>query len=67
MNAFSSIALLTRAVDFLQLTVEPGTPRSRVLMKPLALQEPAPDWTELESRRRLFWCIFLLDRSETPF
>ncbi|KIX05711.1 uncharacterized protein Z518_03683 [Rhinocladiella mackenziei CBS 650.93] len=61
-RSFPLIALLTRTVDFLQLTVEPGTPRSRVLMKPLNLLAPAQDWTELESRRRLFWCIFLLDR-----
>jgi hypothetical protein len=31
-------------------------------MKPLEVLEPASDWTELEARRRLFWCIFNLDR-----
>lgn len=56
------IALLVRTVDFLQLTTEPGASRSQVLMKPLETIEPATDWTELEARRRLFWCIFGLDR-----
>lgn len=56
------IALLVRTVDFLQLTIEPGASRSQVLMKPLETLESASDWTELEARRRLFWCIFALDR-----
>lgn len=31
-------------------------------MKPLETLDVATDWTELEARRRLFWCIFALDR-----
>ena len=31
-------------------------------MKPFSILAPTSDWTELEARRRLFWCIFNLDR-----
>lgn len=62
--SYGLIGMLVRAVDFLQLGVEPSASRMKVLMKPAVNISPAVDWVELESRRRTFWCIFLLDRSE---
>jgi hypothetical protein len=56
------IGLLTRSIDYLQLTTEPATSPFRSLVRPLRLVQPSSDWTELEERRRLFWVIFLLDR-----
>jgi hypothetical protein len=56
------IGLLTRAIDYLQLTTEPSTTQVGSLMKPVRLVQPSNDHTQLEERRRLFWVIFLLDR-----
>ncbi|KAF2830408.1 hypothetical protein CC86DRAFT_283479 [Ophiobolus disseminans] len=61
-KAWPLIGLLTRTIDYLQLTTEPSTSQSGALMKPIRLVQPSNDWTELEERRRLFWIVFLLDR-----
>jgi hypothetical protein len=54
--------MLTRAIDYLQLTTEPSVLQVSSLMKPVRLVHPSTDCTQLEERRRLFWVIFLLDR-----
>lgn len=56
------IGILLRSVNYLQLGIEPDVSRTKVLMKPATNLPAEYDWTELESRRRTFWCIFLLDR-----
>lgn len=62
LQASPLVASLVRTVDFLQITSEPDMSRSNALMRPLQTLEPTTDWTELEARRRLFWCVFALDR-----
>jgi hypothetical protein len=54
--------MLTRAIDYLQLTTEPSVSQVSSLMKPVSLVHPSTDCTQLEERRRLFWVVFLLDR-----
>ncbi|KAG8628926.1 hypothetical protein KVT40_002791 [Elsinoe batatas] len=61
-RAWPLISSLTRAVDYLQLTVDPSLDRPDSLMTPLVLLPPSNDWTENEERRRLFWIVFLFDR-----
>jgi hypothetical protein len=61
-RAWPLIGLLTRAIDYLQLTTEPSVSQVSSLMKPVRLVPPSNDCTQLEERRRLFWVIFLLDR-----
>jgi hypothetical protein len=61
-RAWPLIGLLTRAIDYLQLTTEPSMTQVGSLMKPVRLVQPSNDHTQLEERRRLFWVIFLLDR-----
>ncbi|KAH7093166.1 fungal-specific transcription factor domain-containing protein [Paraphoma chrysanthemicola] len=60
-KAWPLIGMLTRTIDYLQLTTEPSASHGS-LMKPVRLVQTSHDWTELEERRRLFWIIFLLDR-----
>ncbi|PSK46584.1 hypothetical protein B9Z65_5552 [Elsinoe australis] len=61
-KAWPLISSLTRAVDYMQLTVDPPLIQSPSLMEPLHLLPSTVDWTENEERRRLFWIIFLFDR-----
>ncbi|KAE9372531.1 hypothetical protein N431DRAFT_466776 [Stipitochalara longipes BDJ] len=61
-KAWSIIGSLTRTVEYLQLTVEPGTLQRGSLSAPLSLLDNPADWTESEDRRRVFWNVFLLDR-----
>jgi hypothetical protein len=61
-RAWPLIGMLTRAIDYLQLTTEPSVSQVSSLMKPVRLVHSSSDCTQLEERRRLFWVIFLLDR-----
>ncbi|GAA5987212.1 hypothetical protein JCM10908_001861 [Rhodotorula pacifica] len=62
-QAWGALALLTRTASHVQLhQEEPNShvPTARVV--PLRLLGLASSFAEEESRRRLFWCIFMLDR-----
>jgi hypothetical protein len=61
-GAWSLVGSLTRTVDYLQLTVEPTSDKSRALLEPLECLESPKDFVEAEERRRIFWNVFLLDR-----
>jgi hypothetical protein len=46
-RAWPLIGLLTRAIDYLQLTTEPSTTQVCSLMKPVRLVQPSNDHTQL--------------------
>ncbi|KAF2200143.1 C6 transcription factor-like protein [Delitschia confertaspora ATCC 74209] len=64
------LALITRSVVQLGLSMEASSPmvtpqyQSIYTLRAIVLPEPK-DWIEEESRRRLFWMIYLLDRYAT--
>ncbi|KAF2731582.1 hypothetical protein EJ04DRAFT_442789 [Polyplosphaeria fusca] len=64
------LALITRSVVQLGLSMETYSPMvapqyaSIYTLRAIVLPEPK-DWTEEESRRRLFWMIYVLDRYAT--
>jgi hypothetical protein len=64
------LALITRSVVQLGLSVESYSPSvapqfaSIYTLRAMTLSEPK-DWIEEESRRRLFWMIYVLDRYAT--
>jgi hypothetical protein len=60
------LALITRSVVQLGLSMETYAPQytSIYTLRAIVLPEPK-DWIEEESRRRLFWIIYLLDRYAT--
>ena len=63
MKAWPIVGSLTRTANYLQLTKEAeDTSRKQPLLRSLIILGKPLDWTESESRRRLFWVIFLLDR-----
>lgn len=58
---------MSRTVEYLQLSVEEDgdeqlSKNFQVLIKRAAFLPRSRDWTEMESRRRVFWNIFLMDR-----
>ncbi|GAW27092.1 putative C6 transcription factor [Rosellinia necatrix] len=58
---------MARTVEYLQLSVEQDGDEQlfenfQVLIKRAAFLRRSQDWTEVESRRRVFWNIFLMDR-----
>lgn len=61
-RAWTLIGVATRAVQYLQLTKEQTRPDFRPFCAPYAPLGRSLDWTEDEDRRRVFWCVFLLDR-----
>lgn len=61
-RAWSLVATLTRTVEFTQLSREHHEDQRQFVCRPFTSIEPARNWTEEEERRRVFWCIFLLDR-----
>jgi hypothetical protein len=64
-KAWSIIGSLTRTVSYLQLSVEEEaleTTQRTTLLSDLPELPSATSWVERESRRRLFWNVFLLDR-----
>ncbi|KAF4470740.1 hypothetical protein FALBO_2341 [Fusarium albosuccineum] len=65
-KAWPIIGSLTRTVEYMELSVETEDRQQRpaVLPSPSCLSPPV-EWVEEEERRRVFWNIFILDRSET--
>ncbi|KAI1344160.1 fungal-specific transcription factor domain-containing protein [Xylariaceae sp. FL0016] len=66
-SSWSIVGSMTRTAEQLQLSVEdedqPQSVRgARVLIKRMAFLPTCADWIELETRRRVFWNIFLMDR-----
>lgn len=62
-KAWSLIGSLTRTVQYLHLSVEDADSDERsALLSGLPKLSHSDDWIETEERRRVFWCIFLLDR-----
>ncbi|KAF2476045.1 uncharacterized protein BDR25DRAFT_278813 [Lindgomyces ingoldianus] len=67
---WNMLALITRSVVQLGLSMETYSPMvapqyaSIYTLRTIVLPEPK-DWIEEESRRRLFWMIYLLDRYAT--
>ncbi|KFY43782.1 hypothetical protein V495_03777 [Pseudogymnoascus sp. VKM F-4514 (FW-929)] len=61
-SAWSIVGSLTRTVEYLQLSVEVDETDEQPLLKPCPYLSPCKDWTETETRRRVFWNIFNLDR-----
>ena len=53
---------LTRTVEYLQLSVEFEEEKEHPLLIPSPLLSPPANWTEVETRRRVFWNVFNLDR-----
>ncbi|KAH7250833.1 fungal-specific transcription factor domain-containing protein [Fusarium solani] len=61
-QAWSLVGALTRIVEYLQLTIEDDeVDRSSFSQPYISLSSPQ-GWTEAEERRRVFWCVFNLDR-----
>ncbi|KAJ4311805.1 hypothetical protein N0V84_010259 [Fusarium piperis] len=61
-QAWSLVGALTRIVEYLQLTTEDDEVDRSSFSQPY-ISLPSPQgWTEAEERRRVFWCIFNLDR-----
>ncbi|CAK7207665.1 hypothetical protein SEUCBS139899_010476 [Sporothrix eucalyptigena] len=63
-RAWSIVASLTRTVDYLGLNNEDTKEITggRPLLRPMTLLSPPHNWIEEEERRRVFWCVLLLDR-----
>jgi hypothetical protein len=69
LEAQQTIRSLTRIVEHLRLTAEPEEAQQKPSPRPLiTLQQPTV-WTDVQTRRRLFWNAFLLDRYDVlnPF
>lgn len=49
-------------VEYLQLTVESEEADRSSFSQPNTSLNPPQGWTEAEERRRVFWCVFNLDR-----
>ncbi|KAG4270056.1 hypothetical protein FPRO04_11888 [Fusarium proliferatum] len=61
-RAWSLIGALTRMVEYLQLTIESEEADRSSFSQPNTSLNPPQGWTEAEERRRVFWCVFNLDR-----
>ncbi|RDW68680.1 hypothetical protein BP5796_09337 [Coleophoma crateriformis] len=61
-KAWSIVGSLTRTVEYLQLSVEVEDNDEHLLLKPCHSLPLSQDWTEMETRRRVFWNIFNPDR-----
>ncbi|KAH7469479.1 hypothetical protein FOMA001_g13938 [Fusarium oxysporum f. sp. matthiolae] len=61
-RAWSLIGALTRMVEYLQLTIESDEADRSSFSRPYTSLHPPHGWTEAEERRRVFWCVFNLDR-----
>lgn len=67
-RAWSIVASITRTVDYLRLNTEAEDDNSlekqqqHTLLRPMSLLGPPTNWIEEEERRRVFWCVLLLDR-----
>jgi hypothetical protein len=61
-RSWTIIASATRTVEQLGLAVEEEDLADNTLLNRIGFLPPAKSWTEAESLRRIFWCIFLMDR-----
>ncbi|KAF5663905.1 C6 transcription factor [Fusarium circinatum] len=61
-RAWPLIGALTRMVEYLQLTVESEEVNLSSFSRSYISLHPPQGWTEAEERRRVFWCVFNLDR-----
>lgn len=61
-RSWSIVASATRIVEQLGLAMEEEDAAQDKLLNRIGFLPPAENWTEKESLRRIFWCIFLLDR-----
>jgi Fungal specific transcription factor domain len=61
-KAWSIVGSLTRTVEYLQLSIEVEESNEQPLLQPCHSIPSPQDWTETETRRRVFWAIFNLDR-----
>lgn len=61
-RSWSIVASATRIVEQLGLAMEQEDAVENKLLNRIGFLPPAKSWTELESLRRIFWCIFLMDR-----
>ncbi|KAH6886751.1 fungal-specific transcription factor domain-containing protein [Thelonectria olida] len=61
-QAWPLVGALTRMVEYLQLTVEDDEADRPSFSQPYISLPPSQNWTEEEERRRVFWCVFNLDR-----
>ncbi|KAF4983957.1 hypothetical protein FZEAL_749 [Fusarium zealandicum] len=61
-QAWSLVGALSRIVEYLQLTIEDNQEERTSLSEPYTCLAPSTHWTEAEERRRVFWCVFNLDR-----
>ncbi|KAK5995399.1 Citrinin biosynthesis transcriptional activator ctnR-like protein [Cladobotryum mycophilum] len=61
-RSWSIVASATRIVEQLGLAVEEEDAVENKLLNRIGFLPPAKNWTEAESLRRIFWCIFLMDR-----
>ena len=61
-RAWSLTGALTRMVEYLQLTIECEEADRSSFSQPYISLHPSHGWTEAEERRRVFWCVFNLDR-----
>lgn len=61
-RSWSLVASATRIVEQLGLAVEEEDAGQDKLLNRIGFLPSAKNWTEKESLRRIFWCIFLADR-----
>lgn len=61
-TSWSIVSSATRIVEQLGLAVEEEESNQNKLLNRIGFLPPTKNWTEKESFRRIFWCIFLLDR-----
>ncbi|KAH6969351.1 fungal-specific transcription factor domain-containing protein [Fusarium avenaceum] len=61
-QAWPLIGALTRMVEYLQITVECEEADRSSFSQPFTSLPPPQGWAEAEERRRVFWCVFKLDR-----
>ncbi|KAL6912499.1 hypothetical protein FSST1_010259 [Fusarium sambucinum] len=61
-RAWPLIGALTRMAEYLQLTIECEEVDRSSFSRPYTSLNSSHSWTEAEERRRVFWCVFNLDR-----
>lgn len=67
-SSWTIIGSMARTVEQLRLDIEPPTePASRgdkdgFLMRRMTFLPQSTTWAEEEERRRIYWCVFMLDR-----
>lgn len=66
-SAWSVVGSMTRTVEHLRLSTEASNDASNeesaeYLIRRMSFLRKAESWTEEEERRRVFWCVFIMDR-----